>query len=294
MAAPLSEGRDSMKWQGRRGSGNIDDRRGMGPASVGSIGIVGMLAVLAFGYFFGIDISPVVREMDKGSQSQQAQPLTAEDERWGEFVSVVLGDTEEVWGSVLPEQAGRNYVQPKLVLYRGVVQSACGGASAAMGPFYCPNDQQVYLDTDFFNMMAQKMGAGGDFAYAYVVAHEIGHHVQNLLGTLSDVTQLRGRVSERDSNALSVLTELQADCYGGIWARQAQEKFGSLEQGDLQEALGAAEAVGDDVIQANAGRTPVPDSFTHGSAAQRQEWFARGYDSGQLAQCDTFAQAGLK
>lgn len=264
----------------------------MGPAGAGGVGIVGMLAILAVGYFFGIDISPVVQGMDQG-QPRENQPLTEEDQQWGEFVSVVLADTEEVWAPVLPEQAGVEYVDPKLVLYRGVVQSACGGASSAMGPFYCPGDQRVYLDTDFFDMMASRMGAGGDFAYAYVIAHEVGHHVQNLTGTLGKVNALRGRVSEQESNQISVLTELQADCYAGIWARQAQQRFGSIEAGDLEEAMRAAEAVGDDVIQSNAGRTPMPDSFTHGSAAQRQEWLMRGFNSGDMAQCDTFRAAGL-
>ncbi|WP_306754723.1 KPN_02809 family neutral zinc metallopeptidase [Paracoccus actinidiae] len=280
-----------MQWRGRRGSSNIEDRRGMGAAGAGGVGIVGMLAILAVGYFFGIDISPVVQGLDQG-QSRQGQPLTEEDQQWGEFVSVVLADTEEVWGPLLPEQAGIDYVDPRLVLFSGVVQSACGGASSAMGPFYCPGDQRLYLDTDFFDMMASRMGAGGDFAYAYVIAHEVGHHVQNLTGTLAEVNRLRSQVSESDANQISVLTELQADCYAGIWARQAQDRFGTLEQGDLEEAMGAAQAVGDDVIQSNAGRTPVPDSFTHGSAAQRQEWLMRGFNSGDMAQCDTFQAAG--
>lgn len=281
-----------MQWRGRRGSGNIEDRRGMGAAGAGGVGVVGMLAILAVGYFFGIDITPLVQGMDQG-QPGQSRPLTEEDRQWGEFVSVVLADTEEVWAPVLPEQAGIGYVEPKLVLFTGVVQSACGGASAAMGPFYCPGDQRVYLDTDFFDMMASRMGAGGDFAYAYVIAHEVGHHVQNLTGTLGETIRLRSRLGERDANQISVLTELQADCYAGIWAREAQQRFGTLEAGDLEEAMGAAEAVGDDVIQSNAGRTPVPDSFTHGSAAQRQEWLMRGFNSGDMAQCDTFKAAGL-
>lgn len=281
-----------MQWRGRRGSSNIEDRRGMGAAGAGGLGIVGTLAVLAIGYFFGIDVSPIVRELDQG-QPGQSQPMTAEDEEWREFVSVVLADTEEVWAPVLPQQADINYAEPRLVLFRGAVQSACGGASSAMGPFYCPGDQRVYLDTDFFDMMASRMGAGGDFAYAYVIAHEVGHHIQNLTGTLGEVNRLRGQMDQQQSNQLSVLTELQADCYAGIWARQAQERFGVLEEGDLEEAMRAAEAVGDDVIQANAGRTPVPDSFTHGSAEQRREWLMRGFDSGDMAQCDTFRASGL-
>ncbi|WP_103172728.1 neutral zinc metallopeptidase [Paracoccus sp. SY] len=281
-----------MQWRGRRGSSNIDDRRGMGAAGAGGVGVVGMLAILAVGYFFGIDITPVVQGLDQG-QPQENRPLTQEEQEWGEFVSVTLADTEEVWGQVLPQQAGIDYAEPRLVLFSGVVQSACGGASSAMGPFYCPNDQRVYLDTDFFDMMASRMGAGGDFAYAYVIAHEVGHHVQNLTGVLGETQRLRSQVGDRQANQISVLTELQADCYAGIWARQAQQRFGTLEEGDLEEAMGAAEAVGDDVIQSNAGRTPMPDSFTHGSAAQRQEWLMRGFNSGDMAQCDTFQAAGL-
>lgn len=281
-----------MQWRGRRGSSNIEDRRGMGAAGAGGIGIVGMLAILAVGYFFGIDISPVVQGLDQG-QPGESRPLTQEEQEWGDFVSVVLADTEEVWGPVLPEQAGVSYREPRLVLFSGVVQSACGGASSAMGPFYCPGDERVYLDTDFFDMMASRMGAGGDFAYAYVIAHEVGHHVQNLTGTLRETNRLRSQLGQADANRISVLTELQADCYAGIWARQAQQRFGTLEAGDLEEAMGAAQAVGDDVIQSNAGRTPMPDSFTHGSAAQRQEWLMRGFESGNMAQCDTFRAAGL-
>lgn len=280
-----------MRWRGRRGSSNIEDRRGMGAGGAGGVGIVGMLAILAVGYFFGIDISPVVQGLDQG-RPQENRAITREEQEWGEFVSVTLADTEEVWGQVLPQQAGIDYAEPRLVLFSGVVQSACGGASSAMGPFYCPNDQRVYLDTDFFDMMASRMGAGGDFAYAYVIAHEVGHHVQNLTGVLGETQRLRSQLSERQANQISVLTELQADCYAGIWARQAQQRFGTLEAGDLEEAMGAAEAVGDDVIQSNAGRTPMPDSFTHGSAAQRQEWLMRGFNSGDMAQCDTFSAAG--
>ena len=263
----------------------------MGAGGAGGIGIVGMLVVLAFGYFFGVDISPVVSQMDSGTT--QTGELSQSDQQYGEFSSVVLADTEEVWGQVLPEQAGRDYADPTLVLFRGAVRSACGGASSAMGPFYCPGDQRLYLDTQFFDVMSQRMGAGGDFAAAYVIAHEVGHHVQNQLGILGEVTKMRQRVSQSDSNYLSVLTELQADCFAGIWARHASEQFGSLEEGDLEEALNAARAVGDDVIQSSAGRTPMPDSFTHGSAEQRQEWLLRGFRSGELSQCNSFKEAGL-
>lgn len=281
-----------MEWRGRRGSRNIEDRRGMGIGGAGGLGIAGTLAVLAIGYFFGIDVSPLVDGVSN-TTGTQSRELTQAERDSGQFVSVVLADTEEVWTAILPEQSQTRYQEPSLVLFSGVVQSACGSASAAMGPFYCPGDQKVYLDTDFFEVMQRKMGAGGDFAAAYVIAHEIGHHVQNLIGVLPQVNQMRSRASEKDSNMLSVLTELQADCFAGIWARQAQERFGSLERGDLDEAINAARAVGDDVLQANAGRVPVPDSFTHGSAADRQQWFAQGFDSGDMASCNTFQQAGL-
>lgn len=282
-----------MRWRGRRGSRNIEDRRSMGIRGAGGVSVVGVLAVLAFGYFFGIDISPIVRGIEQSRGSGEAVPLDAADQDYGEFVSVVLADTEEIWGTILPQQAGIEYVEPGLVLFRGAVQSACGGASAAMGPFYCPGDQKIYLDTDFFDLMVQRMGAGGDFAAAYVIAHEVGHHVQNVVGILPEVTQMRARAGQSDSNALSVLTELQADCFAGIWAKHAQQRFGTIEPGDLEEAMGAAQAVGDDVIQSNAGQTPMPDSFTHGSAGQRQKWLMRGFASGDLAQCNTFKEAGL-
>ena len=264
----------------------------MGSAGVGGIGLVGMLVVLAVGYFFGVDISPLVGGMEQGQPTEQRQ-LTAEEQEMGQFVSVVLADTEEVWTDVLARQANMDYQKPSLVLFSGAVQSACGGASAAMGPFYCPNDRKVYLDTDFFRVMKGKMGAGGDFAYAYVIAHEIGHHVQNQIGILSKVNEMRARASEVDSNRISVLTELQADCFAGIWARQASEKFGTIDQGDIEEAINAARAVGDDILMEKAGRAPMPDSFTHGSAAERSEWLQRGLASGDLRQCNSFAEAGL-
>lgn len=282
-----------MEWRGRRGSRNVDDRRGRSAAGVGGVGVVGMLVVLAVGYFFGVDISPLVGGLDQGTQSGESRPLSQEDQEIGQFVSVVLADTEEVWGRVLPDQAGTAYKDPTLVLFSGAVQSACGGASAAMGPFYCPGDHKLYLDTDFFKVMQGKMNAGGDFAYAYVIAHEVGHHVQNLIGVLGEVNGMRSRASQSDSNYLSVLTELQADCFAGIWARQASDQFGSIDEGDIREAIRAAGAVGDDVLMKQAGRTPMPDSFTHGSAEDRQSWFTRGFKTGEMGQCNTFGEAGL-
>lgn len=280
-----------MEWKGRRGSRNIEDRRGMGSAGAGGMGVVGMLAVLAVGYFFGIDISPLVGGLSEPQQTAPRQ-LSAEEREIGQFVSVVLADTEEIWAEVLATQAGMDYSEPSLVLFSGAVQSACGGASSAMGPFYCPGDRKVYLDTDFFRVMQRQMGAGGDFAYAYVIAHEIGHHVQNLIGVLPQVNRARAQAGQAESNRLSVLTELQADCFAGIWARHAADRFGSIQPGDVDEAVNAARAVGDDILMEKAGRAPMPDSFTHGSAADRSAWLMRGMRSGQIADCDSFAGAG--
>lgn len=263
----------------------------MSSAGAGGIGVVGVLMVLAVGYFFGIDISPLVGGLSEPQQSAPRQ-LTEQEREIGQFVSVVLADTEEIWAEVLATQAGMDYREPSLVLFSGAVQSACGGASSAMGPFYCPGDRKVYLDTDFFRVMQRQMGAGGDFAYAYVIAHEIGHHVQNLLGVLPQVNRARAQAGPAESNRLSVLTELQADCFAGIWARHAADRFGSIEPGDVDEAVNAARAVGDDILMEKSGRAPMPDSFTHGSAADRSAWLMRGMRSGQIADCDTFAGAG--
>ena len=283
-----------MEWRGRRGSRNVEDRRGMGRAgAAGGVGIVGMLAILAVGYFFGIDISPIVGAMDDSGQPGEARELTPEEQEVGQFVSVVLADTEEVWASILPAQAGVDYVAPQLVMFSGIDSSACGTAQSAMGPFYCPNDRTVYLDTDFFRTMQTRMDAGGDFAFAYVIAHEVGHHVQNQLGILGQTMQARQQSGQADANRISVMTELQADCFAGIWARQANEMFGTLQPGDIEEAMNAAAAVGDDRLMEKAGRAPMRDSFTHGSSAERQEWFDRGFNSGELAQCNTFKAAGL-
>jgi len=282
-----------MEWRGRRGSRNVEDRRGMGRAGAGGVGIVGMLAILAVGYFFGIDISPIVGGLEQGSPSGEPRELTAEEKESGQFVSVVLADTEEVWARVLPEQAGEQYADPGLVMFSGIDSSACGTAQSAMGPFYCPNDRKIYLDTDFFRTMSQKMGAGGDFAYAYVIAHEVGHHVQNQLGILGQTMQARQQSNQATANRISVLTELQADCFAGVWASHASQQFNSIDEGDIDEAINAAAAVGDDTLMEKAGRAPMPDAFTHGSAAQRQDWFKRGFSSGQMGQCDTFKAAGI-
>ena len=276
-----------MRWKGREGSRNVEDRRGRRSSGVvAGTGGLGLLAIIAIGFFLGIDVSPFVS--DVGQSDQSAGELSEADREAGEFVSVVLADTETIWSAIFEEQLGRSYTPTTLVLYSGVTQSACGGASGATGPFYCPVDKNVYLDTDFFVTLSQRLGAGGDFAAAYVVAHEVAHHVQDELGILSQATAVRAQVSEADSNAISVRIELQADCYSGIWARYADDRFGTLEAGDVAEAMNAAKQIGDDILQRNAGRVPMPHTFTHGTSVQRQRWFATGYQTGDLAACDTF------
>ena len=279
-----------MKWQGRRGSRNIEDRRSAGTsrAGVGSIGGVGVVVVLLVGYFFGIDVTPLLQGADQTQRGGTVE-LTEADQRAAEFVSVTLADTEEVWAEIFRNDVGQPYTPATLVLFKDVTQSPCGGASGATGPFYCPGDQKVYLDTAFFVTLSDQLGAGGDFASAYVVAHEIAHHVQDELGILQQANAARSGMSEAQSNEVSVRIELQADCYAGIWASTAQAKFGTLDPGDVAEAMNAARQIGDDTLQRNAGQRPMPESFTHGTAAQRSDWFARGYDSGDLDQCDTFA-----
>lgn len=281
-----------MRWQGRRGSRNIEDRRGRRVSGGGGIGIVGLLVILGLGYFFGIDVTPLLQGGGGGGQVVETE-LTDADRRAGEFVSVTLADTEEVWDEIFRKQLGETYTPATLVLFKGVTQSPCGGASGATGPFYCPGDRKIYLDTGFFTMLERRMGAGGDFAAAYVVAHEVAHHVQNELGILGQANRVRAQSSQTDSNAISVRIELQADCYSGVWARAAQSKFGSLERGDIAEAMNAAKQIGDDTLQRNAGRVPQPHTFTHGTSEQRQRWFATGYDSGDLRACDTFSARRL-
>jgi predicted metalloprotease len=280
-----------MKWRGRQSSTNIEDRRRARSGGVITSGGIGVLAVLAIGYFLGIDVSPLIDE--SGMPGQAPAELSEADREAGEFVSVVLRDTETVWSGIFEQQLGRTYSPTTLVLYSGVTQSACGGASGATGPFYCPGDKQIYLDTDFFVTLSRRLGAGGDFAAAYVVAHEVAHHVQDELGILSEANKVRSRVSEADSNAISVRIELQADCYSGIWARYVEEQFGSLDAGDVEEAMNAARQIGDDMLQRNAGRVPMPHTFRHGTSEQRQRWFATGYQTGDLAACDTFGAQRL-
>jgi len=277
-----------MRWQGRRGSSNIEDRRRSPVRSGGGFGIIGILLVLGLGYVFGIDVTPLLQDQGGFSSSQSSGELTDADQRAGQFVSVTLADTEEIWADIFARQVGRPYDPAVLVLFKGVTPSPCGNASGATGPFYCPADEKVYLDTNFFTTLERQMGAGGDFAAAYVVAHEVAHHVQQELGILGQAHRLRSQVSQAESNAISVRIELQADCYAGLWARQAEARFGSLERGDIAEAMNAAKRIGDDALQRNAGRVPQPHTFTHGTSDQRQRWFARGYETGDVHACDTF------
>lgn len=283
-----------MKWQGRRGSKNIEDRRGKGGGarSAGGIGGIAGVLILLAGLYFGFDTSGFV-DLGGNTQSQTSGEITEADQRAAQFVSVTLADTEEVWEEVFRDQVGQAYVAPTLVLFKGATQSPCGGATAQSGPFYCPGDNKAYLDTDFFVTMERQLGAGGDFAAAYVVAHEVAHHIQNELGILGQANRIRAQVSERESNEISVRIELQADCLSGIWARYAEERFNSLERGDIAEAMNAAAQIGDDTLQRNAGRTVQPHTFQHGTSAQRQRWFQTGYETAQIASCDTFSTDNL-
>jgi predicted metalloprotease len=283
-----------MKWQGRRGSRNIEDRRRVSGARAGGVGGVGVIAVLLIGYFLGIDVTPLLDSgaLQSGGGAETVE-LTEADERAGQFVSVTLADTEEIWAQIFAVDVGKAYVPATLVLFKRVTNSPCGDASGATGPFYCPVDKKIYLDTEFFTTLSQHLGAKGDFAAAYVVGHEVSHHVQNELGILGKVNAARQRASEADANALSVRIELQADCLAGVWAQHAGAKFDSLERGDFEEAMNAAARIGDDTLQRNSGRRPMPDSFTHGTSEQRQRWFARGYENPSIDSCDTFGTDDL-
>jgi predicted metalloprotease len=277
-----------MRWRGEKQSSNIEDRRGLGGGRRGLVGGgLGVVAIVLIGMFFGVDpavlLQGVQQQAGPGDTQQPYQESAAEAER-RERVAVVLADTEAVWAQLLG--AGQ-YREPTLVLFSGAVDSGCGFAEAAMGPFYCPADERVFIDLSFFDEMQGKLGAGGDFAEAYVIAHEVGHHVQNLLGTSGRVHEQQQGGGTR-ANQLSVRLELQADCYAGVWAHHAERMRGLLEAGDIDEALGAASAVGDDRLQQRAQGRVLPDSFTHGTSAQRMRWFRQGLDSGQLEACDTF------
>lgn len=280
-----------MRWKGRRQSKNLDDRRGMtagrGAAVGGGAVIIALVAALLLGQDPTEILQQVATQQSRTSQSGSAQPRSAAENEAAEFVGVVLGDTEEIWGAIF-RQAGSQYQPPKLVLFSESTKTACGFGSAASGPFYCPGDRQVYLDLSFLGQL-QKMGASGDFSVAYVIAHEIGHHVQTITGTSKQVRSAQQGSGRQQQNALQVRMELQADCFAGVWAHHAHKQFNILERGDIEEALGAAAAVGDDNIQRQAGRRVQPESFTHGSSEQRMRWFRSGLESGAIQSCDTFS-----
>jgi len=291
-----------VKWRGREGSRNVEDRRGAAAAGLGGLAIliirfvlsrwgIGGLVVLVGGFFAlrSIGIDPLA--LLNGQPAGPAQ-VSAEDQEKYEFSTVVLAETENVWGDVFAA-AGQQYVPPTLVVYTGQTQTACGFGSAAAGPFYCPGDQKVYLDTSFFDELSRRFGAGGDFAAAYVIAHEVGHHVQTITGIAEEVRQAQSRAGQEEQNQLQVMMELQADCYAGMWANHADKYSGLLDEGDIEEGLQAAAAIGDDTLQRNAGRTVTPESFTHGSSEQRVRWFTIGYQTGDINQCDTFGARGL-
>ena len=290
-----------MKWEGNRESDNVEDRRdggGGGGGGIGGRGIgIGSIAIaLVASYFFGINPMTVLSLLSGGSPEPQVSQAPAHRPPAGDqvakFVSTVLADTEDVWKDVF-SKGGSAYKEPKLVLFRGSYPTACGQGQAAMGPFYCPGDQKVYIDLNFFETLKNKLGAPGEFAQAYVIAHEVGHHVQNLLGISGKMDQMRSRVSQAEYNALSVRLELQADCFAGVWANRAQESRKILEGGDIESAMNAAAKIGDDALQRAATGHVAPESFTHGSSAQRTKWFNNGLQNGSVKGCDTFSSRQL-
>lgn len=300
-----------MRWKGRRVSSNVEDRRGGGGAKAGGISILGLVVAFVAWKFFGVDPQTAyqaTKQVTNQVQSAETRGLenpTPEQQESMEFIGTILADTEDTWTQVFAQQLNQQYVPPKLVMFNGAVSSACGNASAAMGPFYCPADQKVYLDTGFFKDMRTQMGISGeqnqtelsrqdqagDFAQAYVIAHEVGHHIQTILGISGQVQQMRQRASQVEGNQLSVRQELQADCLAGVWAHHNHQRTQFLEQGDVQEAMDAAHKIGDDYLQKRSSGQVVPDSFTHGTSAQRVQWFNTGLKSGNMNDCDTFGQA---
>ena len=295
-----------MRWKGRRTSNNVQDRRGGGAVKTGGISIIGVIIAFVAWKFFGVNPMQAYQmssQVTQSSSAQQAAPEneTAEQQEARLFVSTVLADTEDTWVPIF-QQIGREYKAPTLVMYSGATSTACGTGQSAMGPFYCPADQTVYIDTTFFKEMRTQMDISGeqnqselsrqdqagDFAQAYVIAHEVGHHVQTLLGISQQVNKARQQVGQSEGNQLSVRQELQADCLAGLWAKQTNQRTQFLEQGDIAEAMDAAEKIGDDYLQRKSRGSVVPDSFTHGTSEQRQRWFDRGFTSGDINQCDTF------
>jgi len=286
-----------MDIRGRRQSSNIEDRRGMRPVrtgvglSIGGLLFLGVLTLLGINPLPFLGLATKAPEVQM-QQTQEPYQESAQEANLRQMTAVVLADTEETWSAILPKY-GINYVEPKLVLFNGLVESACGTAESAMGPFYCPLDQKVYLDMSFYVDLTQRFGAPGDFAQAYVIAHEVGHHVQNLLGIAQKVRALQERSGKVEANALSVRMELQADCFAGVWARNAAQSRQLLEAGDIDEGLRAASAIGDDRLQKMSQGRVVPDAFTHGSSEQRARWFRRGLEAGTLEACDTFGATQL-
>ena len=308
-----------MRWRRGRRSRNIEDRRSRSagrrmrfPGGLrfpsgsgarrrgvrrGGMGLMGILVVVGLALVFGVDPAVLLQQGSLApgpSLNQGGAEFSREEQELADFVSVVLADTEDTWGVLFPDQLGARYEEPRLVLFTGSVRSACGTASAAVGPFYCPPDRKVYIDLSFYRDLRERFRAPGDFAQAYVIAHEVGHHIQTLLGISQQVREARSRLSRVDGNKLSVRLELQADCLAGIWAHHADRARQILEQGDIEEALGAASAIGDDRIQRQTQGHVTPDSFTHGTSAQRVRWFKAGFDTGRLEACDTFTAASLE
>ena len=284
-----------MRLEDQQASRNIEDRRGMGISPGLAGGGIGTIAIVLLALFFGIDPGVLLQGLPQSEpapqqmQQRSGQSGVPQDDEMGRFVAKVLGSTETAWGEIF-QAAGRRYTQPHLVLFSGSVKSACGMAQAAVGPFYCANDQKVYIDLAFYRDLRERFKAPGDFAQAYVIAHEIGHHVQNQLGIMDQVHAAQQRAGEREGNAISVRLELQADCFAGVWANHANRKGSLLDQGDIEEGLNAATQIGDDRIQMRTRGYVAPDSFTHGSGAQRVQWFRRGLESGDMRQCDTFGR----
>lgn len=293
-----------MRWGDARRSDNVEDRRGMGVGGAGKLGGGTILVVVVLSLLFGknpLEMLGLLEQAGVGQPTEQTAGPSPDGDARGtpandpgaDFVKAILGETEDVWGALF-ERSGKQYVRPRLVLFSGAVRSGCGGATAASGPFYCPEDQKVYLDLSFFDEMKAKLGGGGDFAQAYVIAHEVGHHVQTLIGVSDRVARARQNGEDiRGANGLSVRQELQADCFAGVWANQAQARHRWLAAGDIESALNTATAIGDDRLQRQAQGTVVPESFTHGTSEQRVRWFKAGFESGQVKSCDTFSAMPL-
>ena len=287
-------GGESMRWRGERQSENIEDRRGISRGGIAIGGGLGGIAVLIIALLLGADPRQLLEQAQNPGPTagtQSSRPTNPKEEELKQFAATVLASTEDVWTDIF-RQSGRQYRKPALVLFSGQVSSSCGRAGAAVGPFYCPGDEKLYLDLSFFDELRTRFGAPGDFAAAYVIAHEVGHQIQRLLGTMDKVDAARGRLSEEEANQVSVRLELQADFFAGVWAHYAQQK-GLLEQGDIEEALGAASAVGDDRLQRETQGYVVPDSFTHGTSEQRSRWFRKGLETGDIRQGDTFSARSL-